>query len=114
MLSHFEITSMFETARGCTLIRNLACSMIMMSENAAPIITMEWSLVQLQEASVSGLSFLHNSDLWHQQDQCKCWIIAKGDVFELLLNILTHHLAEHNLKIPQNSQNSHWFYPEHK
>ena len=41
---------MFEKARGCTLIKkNLVCSMIMISENAAPMTLMQGigSLVQL-------------------------------------------------------------------
>ena len=36
---NFQTMRMFETAGGCTLTRNLACSMITISENAAPIIT---------------------------------------------------------------------------
>ena len=34
-----------------------------------------------------------NSDLQNQHDQCECWSIAKRDIFELVLNIFTHHLA---------------------
>ena len=32
---------MFETRRECTLTKDLVCIMIMISENAAPMITME-------------------------------------------------------------------------
>ena len=52
---------MFETARECTLTKgNLACSMITMSENAAPktLLQGNGSLVQLQEGRVPGFSFL--------------------------------------------------------
>ena len=37
----FQTMRMFETAGGCTLSRNLACSMITISENATSIVTME-------------------------------------------------------------------------
>ena len=56
--------------------------------------------MKLQEASVSGFSLLHNSDSQHQHNQCQCWSIATRDIFELILNIHTHHLAE---TIPWNS-----------
>ena len=78
---------MFETTRGCILKENLACSMITIRENATPIITMEWSSVQLQEARVSGFSFLWNSDLWHQHDQCTCWSIANRKCLQV---VITH------------------------
>ena len=81
---------MFETTRECTITKDLVCSIIMISEKATPITTMEWSLVQLQEERVSGFSFLNNSDLQHQHDQCEGQRITKRDVFKLILNILTH------------------------
>ena len=39
--------------------------------------------MQLWEARVPGYSFHNNSDLQHQHDQCKCWSIAKGDIFQV-------------------------------
>ena len=46
-------------------------------------------------------------------NQCKCWSIAKRHIFKLLLNIVTHHLAENIfLGVYQNSQKF-TFYPEH-
>ena len=53
---------MFEKARGCTLNkRNLVCSMITISENAAPMTLIQGngSSVQLQEARVPGYPFLN-------------------------------------------------------
>ena len=49
MCSHFWIFSMgmFETTKEYTLTKDLVCSMIMISENAAQKTTMEWSSVQL-------------------------------------------------------------------
>ena len=72
--------------------------------------------MQLQEARVPRYFIpKSNSDLQHQHNQCKCQSITKGDVLELELNILTHHLAV-NISLElilnfQNSQNK--FYPEH-
>ena len=54
---------MFGTTRECTRTKDLVCSMIMISENAAPMMTMELSLMVLQEARVSGFSFLNISAL---------------------------------------------------
>ena len=88
---------MFEKARGCTLIKwNLVCSMIMISENAAPMTLIQGngSSVQLQETRVPGFFIpINKSDLQHQRNQCECPSITKRDIFKLELNILTHHLA---------------------
>ena len=72
---------MFEIAREWTLTkRNLACSMIMISENATPITLLQGngSLVQLCK-SKNTMIFIpkNNSDLQHQHDHCKCQSIAK-------------------------------------
>ena len=88
---------MFETVRKCTpRKRNLACSMIMISENAAPMTFLQGngSSVQLWEARVPGCFIPKNSSgLQHQHNQCECQSIAKRDIFELVLNILTHRFA---------------------
>ena len=105
---------MFEKQGRYTLIKILACSMIMISEKAAPI-TMEWSSVQMQEARVSGLSFLHSSDLWHQHDQCECQSIAIRDVLWLLSNI-KYSYSPFNRKYPLEffkMLNAHWPHPKH-
>ena len=54
MCSHFWIfsTRMFEAAKECTLKKDLVCSMIMLSENTAPMTTMEmdpWCNCEKQE-----------------------------------------------------------------
>ena len=90
MCLHFEIILIFrlwECLRQVDVLLQeyLACSMIRLSENAMPIITMEWYSVQLQEARESGFSFLYNSDLWHQHDQCKCQSIADKEHLQVVI-----------------------------
>ena len=53
---------MFEEARDCTLIKgDLVCSMMTISENAAPKnLCKDESSVQLQEARVPDISFHNN------------------------------------------------------
>ena len=51
----FQTIGIFETAGGCILTRKFGYSVITISDNATPIITMERSLVLLQEATVSGI-----------------------------------------------------------
>ena len=92
-LFKFNFVRMFETARRCTLTRDLVCSMITISENAAPMTTMKLPSVKLQDTRVSGFSFLNNGDLQHQHNQCECWNITKRDVFKLISNILTHQFG---------------------
>ena len=74
--------------------KDLVCTMITISENAAPMTTVgNGSSVQLQEARVLGFSFLNTSDLQHQYDHCKGQSITKRDIFKLILSILTHCLV---------------------
>ena len=64
-------------------------------------------LVQLQEARVSGFSFLNIGDLQHQHNQCEGQSITKRGVFKLISNILTHPFGnKYSLKLIPNSQNS--------
>ena len=70
--------------------------MIMINENAAPMMLLQdnGSLVQLQEARVPGFfTPKDNSDQQHQHNQSECQSIAKRDISELVLNILTRDLA---------------------
>ena len=91
MCSHFRIILIFglweclRQQEDVFLQENLACSMITISENAAPIITIEWSSVPLQEAWVSGFSFLYSSDLWHQHNQCKYQSIANEEHLQVVI-----------------------------
>ena len=99
--------------------------MITISEIATPMTLLQshGSLLQLQEARVTGFFIpKNNSDLLYWHDQCECQSIVKGDIFKLVLNILTHCLVAKSLVWLQTVQievyskfpNSQIFYPEHK
>ena len=91
MCSHFKIILIFRLWEWLRqqvdvfLQENLACSMITISENVTPIITMECSSVQLWEARGSAFSLLYNSDLQHQHDQCKCQSIAYKEHLQVVI-----------------------------
>ena len=76
--------------------RNLACSIIMISENAAPMTLLQYngSLAQLQEARVPGSSFPITVVICDASTiSANVKSITKRDVLELVLNILTHCLV---------------------
>ena len=109
---------MFETIRECTLTKDLVCSMFTISENAAPMATMEMDpQCNCEQQEYQDFYSLTLSDLQHQHDQCKGWSIARRDIFKLILNILTHPFGnKYFLKSISNSQNvvnSLKSFPEH-
>ena len=109
---------MFEKARGCIQTkRSLVCSLITISENAAPMTLIQGngSSVQLQETRVPGFFIpKNNSDLQHQHNEWKCQSITTRDDLELELNFLTHCLAVNiSLKFILNFHKITKFYPEH-
>ena len=83
-------------ARKCTLKnRDLVCSMITISESAAPktLLAMD-PQCNCEKQDVPG--FFIPQQEWpatHQHDQCKCQSITKRYIFKLVFNILTHHLV---------------------
>ena len=74
--------------------RNLVCSMIMISENATLVTLLAMDpQCNCKKQEYQDFYSINYGDLQHQDDQCKCQSINKGDIFKLVLNILTHHLV---------------------
>ena len=90
MCSHFEIIfsfwtiRIFEAAGGCTLTRHLACGMITISDL--------WCNCEKQE--YQGLSFFNKVICDTSTISVNIRVLLKEISSELLLNILTYHLAE--------------------
>ena len=97
---------MFETTRECTLTKDLVCSMMMISENAAPMTTMEIDPQcncekQEYQDFHSLILVTHNTSTISEG-----WSIAIRDIFKFILNILTHLFGnKYSLKLIPNSQN---------
>ena len=85
---------MFETAREFTLYkRDLVCSMIMISENAAPVTSLAkdpWCNCKKQEYHDFHSITVVICDT--SMISANVRVLLKRDIIKLVFNILTHHL----------------------